>query len=117
MVRVSSIKVVYAKWCPHCNPLTLDAMKKASEELGARLELYDIDDPQQVKVADALVKQYGDWSDDYVIPQVFFEYEDGKIEHVLTGQRAGVWATKQKIEELFASEKYSKLKAAAKAAK
>ncbi|MEM0119915.1 MAG: hypothetical protein QW514_07665 [Thermoprotei archaeon] len=113
MSRVVSIKVVYAKWCPHCNPLTLDAMKRASSELGAKLELYDIDDKEQVKVADRLVKEYGDWSEDYTIPQVFFEYADGRVEHVLTGQRAGVWATKQKIEELFKSEKYTKLKAGA----
>ncbi|PSN91804.1 hypothetical protein B9Q03_03220 [Candidatus Marsarchaeota G2 archaeon OSP_D] len=112
MSRVVSIKVVYAKWCPHCNPLTLEAMEKASSELGAKLELYDIDNPEQVKVADRLVEKYGEWSEDYVIPQVFFEYDDGKVEHVLTGQRTGVSATRQKIEELLKSEKYAKLKSA-----
>jgi glutaredoxin len=106
--------VVYAKWCPHCNPLTLDAMRKACSELGAKLELYDIDDAEQVKTADRLVKEHGEWSEDYVIPQVFFEYDDGSIEHVLTGQRAGVSATRRKIQELFGSEKYSRLLAAAK---
>jgi thiol-disulfide isomerase/thioredoxin len=109
---VKSIKMVYAKWCPHCVPTTLNAMSKAASELGAKLELYDIDNPQQVKIADELVKKYGDWSEDYVIPQVFFEYQDGKIEHVFTGQRQGVSASRSKLDELFKSQKYASLKAA-----
>jgi len=111
--RVKSIKMVYAKWCPHCVPTTLDAMSKASSELKAKLELYDIDNPEQVKTADELVKKYGEWSEDYVIPQVFFEYQDGKIEHVFTGQRQGVSASRSKLEELFKSQKYEALRVTA----
>ncbi|PSN83376.1 hypothetical protein B9P99_02920 [Candidatus Marsarchaeota G1 archaeon OSP_B] len=110
MPKLKSIKLVMAYWCPHCVPTTLEAMKKASKELGVPLEIYDIDKPEQEKIADELVKKYGDWSENYLIPQVFFEFEDGSVKHVLTGQSAGVSATKRKIEELFSSEFYNALK-------
>ncbi|MEM3857034.1 MAG: hypothetical protein QXI37_00835 [Thermoprotei archaeon] len=87
-------------------PTTLDAMKKASEQLNATLDLYDIDNPELEPEADKLVKAYGDWSEDYLIPQVFFEYDTGTVEHVLTGSRLGVADTRKRIEQLFKSEKY-----------
>ena len=55
------------------------------------------------KTADELVKKYGDWTPDYVIPQVFFEMDDGKIEHVLTGDRRGIQYTRQAVEALLKS--------------
>lgn len=101
--------MVMAKWCPHCVPTTLDAMKKASKELSVPLEVYDIDEPSQVKTADELVRSHGDWSEDYLIPQVFFEYDDGAVEHVLTGSRLGVADTRRRIDELFKSQRYTSL--------
>lgn len=109
MSRVKTIKMVMANWCPHCVPTTLDAMKRASKELNAELILYNIDKPEEEKLADELVKNYGDWSENYLIPQVFFVMDDGAVRHVLTGQSAGVGFTKKKIEELFTSEFYRSL--------
>ncbi len=75
------------------------------------LLLHDIDTPD-VKVADDLVKKYGDWTPDYLVPQVFFEYE-GRIEHVLTGNPRGVSLTKRAVEDLLAGTPLSKAGAGA----
>ena len=61
--------------------------------------LHDIE-TEDVRAADELVRKYGDWIPDYLIPQVFFEMDDGKIEHVLTGDRRGVQYTRQAVEAL-----------------
>jgi thiol-disulfide isomerase/thioredoxin len=111
MAKVSKIIVVMADWCPHCVPTTVEAMERAAKELGAVFQTYNIDDLAQERLADEIVKKYGDWSPNYLIPQVFFEYSDGSIEHVLTGQREGVWATKEKINELVQGPKFAALKA------
>ena len=76
-----------------------------AKELGVELRVLDIDDPEQVKVADDLVTRYGDWADDYLIPQVFFE-EDGKVQHVFTGFSEGVEVTRARWNDFFASEFY-----------
>jgi thiol-disulfide isomerase/thioredoxin len=108
MGRVKAIHVVYANWCPHCVPTTVEPMKKAAVELGAECKLYDIDDATAVQVADNLVKKYGDWAEDYVIPQVFFELDDGNIKHVFSGFSEGVNFTKTGIENLMRSSFYRK---------
>jgi hypothetical protein len=95
-----AIHVVYADWCPHCVPTTVGPMQRAAEALGVPCVLHDID-TDDVKAADDLVKKYGDWTPDYVIPQVFLEMDDGKIEHVLTGDRRGVQYTRQAVEALL----------------
>jgi hypothetical protein len=64
--------------------------------------LHDID-TDDVKKADELVERYGDWSPDYLIPQVFLETDDGKIEHVLTGDPRGLQYTRQAVETLLKS--------------
>jgi hypothetical protein len=64
--------------------------------------LRDID-TDDVKKADELVERYGDWSPDYLIPQVFLETDDGKIEHVLTGDPRGLQYTRQAVETLLKS--------------
>jgi glutaredoxin len=110
MGRVKAIHVVYANWCPHCVPTTVEPMKKAAAELGAECRLYDIDDGGAVKYADNLVKNYGDWAEDYVIPQVFFEFNDGEIKHVFSGFSEGVNFTKAGIENLMKSRFYHKLR-------
>jgi len=102
MSKLAAIDVVYANWCPHCVPTTVDPMKKVAAELKVKLNLYDID-TDSVKRADQLVEKYGDWSPDYIIPQIFLEFDDGKIEHVLTGQSQGVGYTRRAIENLLNS--------------
>ncbi len=100
MGKPKAIHVVYAKWCPHCVPTTVEPLKKRAEALGIPCFLHDID-TDEVRLADDLVKKYGDWSPDYVIPQVFLEYGDGKVEHVLTGDSRGVASTKSLVEDLL----------------
>jgi hypothetical protein len=80
-------------------PTTVEPMKKAASDLGIPCFLYDIDSEEASK-ADELVKKYGDWSDDYVIPQVFFEYANGSISHVMTGYSEGVSYTRRAVENL-----------------
>jgi thiol-disulfide isomerase/thioredoxin len=99
------ITVVLAQWCPHCVPLSLEKGEQMAKQLGVELRVLDIDDPEQEKIADSLVKDYGDPADDYLIPQVFFE-EDGKVKHVFTGFSEGVDVTRARWDDFFASEYY-----------
>lgn len=110
MKNLKTVHVVYAKWCPHCVPTTVEPVKKTSEELGIPCRLYDID-TEEVKAADELVKKYGDWSPDYLIPQVFLEFEDGQIKHALTGYPEGVPYTKRAVENLLQSEVFGAARA------
>jgi len=103
------ISIVLADWCPHCVPLSLENAKRMAKDLNSELRVLDIDDPEQEKVADELVKEYGDYTPDYLIPQVFLE-DEGKVQHVFTGFSEGVSVTRAKWEELFASPYYKKLK-------
>jgi hypothetical protein len=98
---------VLAQWCPHCVPLSLEKCKQMAEGLGAELRVLDLDDPKQVKIADSLVKEHGDQSDDYLIPQVFFE-EDGRIHHVFTGFSEAVAVTKGRWDDFFTSQFYQR---------
>jgi len=102
MTKLKAIHVVYAEWCPHCVPTTIEPMKKLALQLGIPIRLYNID-TEDVKEADELVRKYGDWSEDYIIPQVFFEFENGSIKHVLTGYSEGVQYTKRAVENLLNS--------------
>lgn len=102
MEKPKAIHVVYAEWCPHCVPTTVGLLKKRAEELGVRCVLYDIDS-DDVAVADGLVRDHGDWTPDYLVPQVFLEYEGEKIEHVLTGSPEGVSMTRKAVEALLES--------------
>jgi len=76
-----------------------------AQQLGVELRVLDIDDPDQERVADSLVNDYGDPTEDYLIPQVFFE-EDGKVKHVFTGFSEGVEVTRARWDDFFASEYY-----------
>ena len=102
MARPKAIHVVYAEWCPHCVPTTVEPLKERAQELGVPCLLHDIDSAD-VKVADELVEKYGDWTSDYLVPQVFLEYEAGRVEHVLTGDPRGVALTRKAVEELLAA--------------
>ncbi len=108
------ITIVVAQWCPHCVPLSSEKGELMAKQLGVELRLLDIDDPEQERIADSLVNDYGDPSDDYLIPQVFFE-EDGKIKHVFTGFSEAVDVTRARWDDFFASQYYqSKLKSSKK---
>jgi hypothetical protein len=109
-LKAKAIHVVYANWCPHCVPTTVEPMKKAAQDLGIPYHGYDIDIKDDESKADELVRKYGDWSDDYIIPQVFVELADGSIKHVLTGYSEGVAFTRRAIENFLASEFYKSLK-------
>ncbi len=102
---IKAVYVVYARWCPHCVPTTVEPMKRAAEKLGVPCVLLDID-TSDVEKADELVRKYGDWSEDYLIPQVFVE-ADGETKHVLTGDPRGVAYTKSAVDTLLKSKVFS----------
>lgn len=106
MSKVSRVKVVYANWCPHCVPTTVEPMKEVAREIGAELELLDIDVAGEL--ADEVVQEHGDWCADYIIPQVFFEYTDGTVKHVMSGYSESVDMTKRAIANLRKSAFYRK---------
>lgn len=99
---LKAIHVVYADWCPHCVPTTVEPVQRAAKEVGVPCVLYDID-TDEVKSADSLVEKYGDWTPDYLIPQVFLEMDDGKIEHVMTGDPRGLQYTRLAVDVLLKS--------------
>jgi glutaredoxin len=99
VVVLRAIHIVYANWCPHCVPTTVGPLQRAAQEIGVPCILHDID-TDDVTVADELVKKYGDWTPDYLVPQVFLEMDDGKVEHVLTGDPRGISYTRQAVEAL-----------------
>jgi hypothetical protein len=69
----------------------------------------DIQNSEEERVADILVEEYGDWSEDYLIPQVFIEYKEGRIKHLLTGFSESVLATKTAWKAFFSSRYYKTL--------
>lgn len=107
--EVKAIHIVHATWCPHCHPTTVEPMMAAAEKLGIPCMSYDIDDPEQVKKADELVLKHGDWSEDYLVPQVFLEMGDGSIRHVLTGYSESVELTKRAVANLLKSPFFTKV--------
>jgi glutaredoxin len=109
MPKPSQISIVLAQWCPHCVPLSLEMTKKMSEDLGIPYRVLDIDDEENSKIGDDLVERYGDSSDDYLIPQVFLEYPNGKIQHIFTGFSENTAVTKKHWEDLFSSGFYKQL--------
>lgn len=104
------ITVVLAQWCPHCVPLSLDRVRQISKELDVPLRVLDIDDPEQESAADKLVKEHGDYVEDYLIPQVFFEDENGAVRHIFTGFSEGVSVTEARWRDFMASKFYRELR-------
>jgi len=100
MTKPKAILVVYANWCPHCVPTTVEPLRKVGQKLGIPVRLLDIDTDDETE-ADGLVKRYGDWTPDYIIPQVFLEAENGKVKHVLTGHPGAIALTKKNVEDLL----------------
>ena len=101
MAKLRNIHVVYADWCPHCVPMTVEPVKKKAERIGVQCHLYHVDDPKASKKADDLVKKYGDWSEDYLIPQIFIEYENGEVKHVFTGYSEDLELTRSGLNNLL----------------
>jgi glutaredoxin len=108
--KMRSITVVLAEWCPHCVPLTLDILREMSKELDVPLRVLDIDDPEQESEADKLVKEHGDDCEDYLIPQVFFEDENGAVRHIFTGFSESVSVTEARWHDFMASKFYRGLR-------
>ena len=103
MTGVKAIHIVHATWCPHCHPTTVEPLEKLAPEIGIGFVSYDIDKPEDERKADELVRKFGDASEDYLIPQVFLEMEDGQIRHVLTGYSESVELTKRAVNNLIKS--------------
>jgi len=82
-MKPKAIVVVHSKWCPYCR-IAIETAKTLSKELQIPLKLLDIDMPDEEKEADLYVRKYGHWSEDYVIPQLFIECEDGTVHHLFT---------------------------------
>ena len=81
-----------------------------SRDLGVPFRVLDIDKPDEARIGDSLVKKYGDDCEDYLIPQVFLEYPDGKVQHIFTGFSENPSVTKSHWEDLFSSHFYKGLK-------
>ncbi|MCI4335764.1 MAG: hypothetical protein L3K17_01000 [Thermoplasmata archaeon] len=101
--RATRIDLVMAHWCPHCAPLSLELGEKLSQQLKVPLRILDIDVPAEEDLADDLVRKFGDWTDDYLIPQVFVAYEDGRVEHLLTGVPGPISGTRREWERVLAA--------------
>jgi len=106
---LQQVIIVLAQWCPHCVPFTRDEVLEWGKELNVPVKILDIDGPEEEKVADELVKRYGDWSPDYLIPQVFFKFSDGTVKHVFTGYPEGVAVTERKLAEFRNSGYFAKM--------
>jgi thiol-disulfide isomerase/thioredoxin len=100
--RPKRLILVYADWCPYCFPLSTDHAPLLAERLGVPLLLLDIDDATQERISDVLVEKYGDWTPDYLIPQVFLEWSDGAVTHLLTGVPGPLETTRRLWDRLIA---------------
>lgn len=101
-MKPKAVYVVYADWCPHCISPTVEPLVEAAAGAGVGCVLLNID-TDDVGAADGLVKKYGDWTPDYLVPQVFLEHADGSMEHVLTGNPKGVELTREAVKRLIDS--------------
>ena len=106
MGSIKQVSIVLANYCPHCVPFSLRNAKRMAKDFGVQLRVLDIEIPEQEAAADRLVEKHGDWSEDYLIPQVFVEYVDGRVEHVLTGFSEVVSVTEAAWYALFSSDYY-----------
>jgi glutaredoxin len=102
--RPRRLTVVLAQWCPHCVPLSVRKGRRLAKRLGIPFRTLDIDRPGQERLADRLVREHGDASPDYLIPQAFLEWSDGRVQHLLTGFSEQVARTAQAWDDLFESE-------------
>jgi len=103
-VRPVRLTIVLADWCPHCVPLSETYGRRLARRLRIPYRRLDIDVRRQEKEADRLVRQHGDRAPDYLIPQVFLEWSDGKVDHLLTGFSEAVSRTRAAWKDLLESE-------------
>lgn len=96
------LDLVMARWCPHCNPLSVEQAKIVGRALDVPVRVLDIDRPDEEAIADELVRVHGDWDPDYLIPQVFLTFSDGRVEHLLTGTPGPVEGTRRSWERVRA---------------
>jgi hypothetical protein len=108
-VLIKQVSIVFANYCPHCVPFSLRNANKMAEDLGVPLKTFDIEISDQLEAADRLVEEHGDWSEDYLIPQLFVEYTDGRVDHLLTGFSEAVSVTEASWKALFSSSYYQRL--------
>ncbi len=101
--RPQRLTVVLAQWCPHCVPLSQDHARRLAARLKVPLRILDIDRRGEVRLADRIVREHGDASPDYLIPQVFLEWSDGAIDHLFTGFSEQTARTDRAWRDLFAS--------------
>jgi hypothetical protein len=106
IVRVS---YVFANYCPHCVPLSLENAEKMATELKVPLHTLNIEISEQEAEADMLVEKCGDWAVDYLIPQVFLEYSDGRVSHIFTGFSESVATTHAAWDALLSSNYFTNL--------
>jgi glutaredoxin len=102
-IRPQRLTVVLAQWCPHCVPLSVRKGRQLARRLGVPFRTLDIDRRGQDKAADRLVRARGDSSPDYLIPQVFLEWADGRVQHLLTGFSERVARTARAWDDLLES--------------
>ena len=98
------LTVVLAQWCPHCVPLSVRNGRRFARKLGVPMRVLDIDRRAQERLADRIVREHGDPAPDYLIPQVFLEWSDGRTDHLLTGFSEQVARTARAWSDLFSSE-------------
>jgi hypothetical protein len=106
MRLIERVTIVLATYCPHCVPFSRQNAARMAADFGVPLRVLDIEVPEQEAAADRLVEAQGDGAEDYLIPQVFVEYEDGRVDHVLTGFSEAVSATEAAWDALVASDYY-----------
>jgi hypothetical protein len=106
---INQVSIVLANYCPHCVPFSRRNAEKIAQDFGVPLRVLDVEIIEQEIEADRLVEKHGDWSEDYLIPQVFIEYADGRVSHLLTGFSEAVAATEASWEALFSSDYYKNL--------
>jgi hypothetical protein len=101
MPRPTRLNLVIATWCPHCVPLSTKAAPRLADALHVPLRVLDVDEPPEERIADRLVLDHGDWSADYLVPQVFLEWSDGHVEHLLTGTPGSTEGTQRSWDRLL----------------
>ncbi|HEV8049962.1 MAG TPA: hypothetical protein VGP88_05165 [Thermoplasmata archaeon] len=104
MANPARLSLVYALWCPHCDPISTERAPVLAKRLGIPLRLLDIDDPRTANEADRMVEQHGLWDPDYVIPQVFLEWDDGRVDPILVADRGSpLSVTRSMWEQILAN--------------
>ena len=102
--RPRRVTIVLAQWCPHCVPLSVRESRRLARRLRVAWRELDIDRRRDLLLADRLVRDHGDQSPDYLIPQIFLEWDDGTVQHLLTGFSEEVARTARAWKDLFASD-------------